>query len=219
MTELILSLFFVLLFCVLPQDSGSGPYKGESVDSLKKRIIEKDTEISKLRTKIDLTEKNMSRVKAILFTLLKKLNIPLSNEDASVEKIENSVGFHIEQVQAIKNPGKSSGGTGKPNCLQSGGHVLAVTMYDDGYTFRRDWTDQDADRVNHTPKILDWIAAERVSIEQFKSDASELLKWSNQNECRYCVKVYDRTTTKKTYIYQYDNVDWVFYPKRMKSNP
>jgi len=215
MTELVLTLLFVLLFAVLPRNSGDAGSNQDSIEELKKIITKQEIELVSLRNEVKDKESEIKELQSTLFSVLQKLNMPLPLDSPTID-IKNTIKDILPKISPIKSVGKQGGGTGKANCLGSGNYLLAVTMQDDRYTIRKLWKEKDNPVAEQISVIKEWNKEGKVSVGRFKSDGNEVRKWSDSNDCRFSVKVYDQTTTKQAFISQLDNIEAVFYLTRIK---
>lgn len=221
MTELVLTLLFILLFAVLPKESGPTPV--EKPEDLQKQILQLKAEINDLKVKMNEMEAETIRLKLLLLSILKKMKIPLSMDDPGIEELEEVTGRALPHIPTVKIPpegGTTVGpgsGTGKANCLDKGTFLMSVIMYDDGYAFKRTWRAKDENVVKQVTPIKDWVEKRRISTDEFKRGSLNIMKWCNSKDCRFSVQVHDETTTKAAFINQLENIESVFYTKRVRT--
>lgn len=217
MTELVLTLLFILLIAVSP--GSSGPNKPD----IKQENAELKAKVLSLQQDLFKKEKELKEVKSLFFKVLDILKLPLVLNNINTPPEADNIDFKATAEKIIKQRTikEGSGGTGKRNCLSSGNFLLEITMYDKGYGFRKYWKDSDSEIINKLNIFKEWIDLGNINTSRFKNEGAEIRKWcdSSDNNCRYSVRVYDSTTTKPAFISQLENIEEVFYIKRMKGNP
>jgi hypothetical protein len=217
MTELVLTLLFILLFAVLP--GSSGPDEPD----LDRKNAELKAEVLSLQQNLSKTKKELNEVKSLFFEVLKTLKMSLVLNNIKNPPEMDNIDFKATSERIFKDKAikEGSGGTGKQNCLGSGSFLLAITMYDNGYNIKKLWKDSDSGIVNELPIFQKWIDGDNINTSTFKNQGAQVRKWCdfNANNCRYSVKVYDATTNKTDFISQLEKIEDIFYVKRMRGNP